>query len=53
MEYASEHVRDVPIDGGEALEDLCKGIIVYRRQADGGWKVARDIWNSDGSAATP
>ena len=52
MEYASERVRDVPVDGGEALEDVAKGIIVYRRQADGTWKVARDIWNSDLPAPT-
>jgi ketosteroid isomerase-like protein len=47
MEYAIEKVKDTPVDGGEALEDVCKGIIIYRRQADGSWRVARDMWNSD------
>jgi uncharacterized protein (TIGR02246 family) len=47
IEYAAERVSDTPIGGGEALEDVCKGLIIYRRQADGRWKVARDMWNSD------
>ena len=51
MELAAERVRDVPVGGGEAVEDVCKGIIIYRRQADGTWKVARDMWNSDRAAA--
>ena len=47
MEYAAERVTDTPVDGGAALEDVCKGLIIYRRQADGTWKVAKDVWNSD------
>lgn len=31
---------------GKAVRDLGKFIIIYRRQPDGSWKVARDIWNS-------
>ena len=34
-----------PIDGGEAIRQSGKGVYVFRRQADGGWKVVRDIWN--------
>jgi uncharacterized protein (TIGR02246 family) len=52
VEYAAERVTDVPVGGGEALEDVCKGLIVYRRQGDGTWKVARDMWNSDRPAPT-
>ncbi len=34
-----------PLDGGEPIRQSGKGVYVFRRQADGGWKVARDIWN--------
>jgi ketosteroid isomerase-like protein len=51
MERAAERVKDTPRDGGAAVEDVCKGIIIYCRQADGTWKVARDMWNSDRAAA--
>jgi ketosteroid isomerase-like protein/mannose-6-phosphate isomerase-like protein (cupin superfamily) len=33
--------------GAQAVRDRGKFIIIYRRQGDGSWKVARDIWNSD------
>src|SRR5262249_48126478 len=29
------------------VEDAGKGLHVYRRQPDGSWKLAQDIWNSD------
>jgi uncharacterized protein (TIGR02246 family) len=37
--------------GSDALpvEDVGKGLHVYRRQPDGLWKLTQDIWNSDGS----
>jgi ketosteroid isomerase-like protein len=37
----------VPNGGGEKVVDTGKFIIIYKREADG-WKVSRDIWNSDG-----
>ncbi len=40
-----------PKDGSEAMVEQIKGIHVYQRQADGTWKIAQDIWNSD--AAPP
>ena len=52
MEYAAERVTETPVDGGEAIEDVCKGIIIYRRQEDGTWKVAKDMWNSNRPAST-
>ena len=52
VEYAAERVRDTPVGGGAAVEDVYKGLIVYRRQADGTWKVAKDMWNSDRPAST-
>jgi uncharacterized protein (TIGR02246 family) len=36
--------------GGEAMQDVGKYITIYQRQPDGSWKMARDIWNSNGPA---
>ncbi len=36
-----------PKDGSEGMTDTFKGIHVYKRQADGTWKIAQDIWNMD------
>ena len=36
-----------PTGGGEPITFGGKGIHVYRRQSDGSWKIARDVWNSD------
>ncbi len=34
-----------PTGDGEPIRQAGKGVYVFRRQADGTWKVARDIWN--------
>jgi uncharacterized protein (TIGR02246 family) len=34
-------------DDATPIEDVGKGLHVYRRQADGAWKLTLDIWNSD------
>ena len=31
---------------GESMSETMKGIHVYRKQADGSWKIARDTWNT-------
>lgn len=36
-----------PADGGDATTETVKGIHVYRKGADGSWKMAMDIWNSN------
>ena len=36
-----------PLDGGPPTRDAGKGLHVYRRQPDGSWKLAMDIWNGD------
>lgn len=41
----------MPRRGGRPVHDEGKGIWIWRRQADGIWKVARAIWNSDLSRA--
>jgi len=36
----------VPVAGGAEVRDQGKFVAIWRRQADGSWKLARDIWNS-------
>ena len=38
---------DFEPEGGQAMIDKGKYLVVMKRQADGSWKVAVDIWNSD------
>ncbi len=37
----------MPKRGGRPVHDEGKGIWIWRRQAEGAWKVTRAIWNSD------
>jgi ketosteroid isomerase-like protein len=37
--------RTTPRAGGEAKVSRGKGLHILRRQADGGWRIAREIWN--------
>ena len=39
-----------PKAGGESMTETIKGLHVFQRQADGTWKMTRDIWNSDVAA---
>jgi uncharacterized protein (TIGR02246 family) len=32
---------------GAAIEDHGKYVVVWKKQADGAWKLYRDIWNTD------
>jgi uncharacterized protein (TIGR02246 family) len=41
-----------PAEGGSEVRDVGKGLHVYRRQANGAWKLAMDIWNSDNPNAS-
>jgi erythromycin esterase len=38
-----------PRAGGEAVEERYRGMHIYRRQPDGTWRIAQDVWK----AATP
>ena len=38
---------DIAPEGGQAMTDKGKYLVVMKRQSDGSWKVAVDIWNSD------
>jgi uncharacterized protein (TIGR02246 family) len=42
-----------PKKGGAPMTEKLKGVHVYKRQPDGTWKVAQDVWNSDAPAAPP
>jgi uncharacterized protein (TIGR02246 family) len=50
-DWAIERYRGVatvsPKKGGPPVEDRIKGIHIYRRQPDGNWLIAQDVWNSD------
>ena len=41
------HSFDTAKSGGVRIEDVGKGVILYRRGDDGRWRVARDAWSSD------
>lgn len=36
-----------PKDGGDSIQERGAGIHILRRQPDGSWKIAWDIWNTD------
>jgi ketosteroid isomerase-like protein len=36
-----------PVGGGDPIQDSGKFIIIYERQPNRSWRVARDIWNSN------
>ncbi len=43
----TSHNTATPKDGGDPTPMTSRGISIARRQEDGGWKIARDIWNHD------
>lgn len=43
---------DTPIAGGDPVVGTGWGFIVYRHDADGVWRVARDAWGSDKPATS-
>ena len=48
-EFYAARMAVAPRAGGEAAEERYRGMHIYRRQPDGTWRIAQDIWN----AATP
>lgn len=48
IERARYEATISPKAGGDVKKESGKHIVVYRRQADGSWKVLWEIWNSDG-----
>jgi ketosteroid isomerase-like protein len=50
-EYGFDEGRDTavdtPRDGGKSIHWDCKGILIYKRQKNGEWRIFRDIWNNN------
>jgi ketosteroid isomerase-like protein len=40
-----------PVAGGKPIQEVGKDIHIYRRQSDGSWQIAQDIWNTDNPPA--
>lgn len=40
-------VKRTPVAGGETVETDGKYMTIFKRQADGSWKIYRDIFNSN------
>src|SRR3954465_6043769 len=38
---------DTPSGGGAVVEDTGWGLVIYHRDTDGKWRVARDAWGAD------
>lgn len=36
-----------PKAGGSAVAETIKGVHIMKRQPDGTWRIAQDVWNSD------
>jgi ketosteroid isomerase-like protein len=55
-EYGFDEGRDTAVDtprkGGPSIHYDCKGILVYKRQKDGEWRIFRDIWNNNKAPRT-
>ena len=48
--YAAE-LTLTPKAGGDPVSDTSKGLVVLRRQTDGSWKIAQEVWNADEPAS--
>ena len=53
FERGTYTINLTPKAGGESMEDNGKYIVIPQKQADGSWRLARDIWNSDKPLAGP
>lgn len=49
-EYGFDEGHDTAVDvnrsTGEVTRYDCKGILIYKRQKNGEWRIFRDIWNN-------
>lgn len=50
-EYGFDEGHDTAVDisrhDGKATRYDCKGILIYKRQKSGEWRIFRDIWNNN------
>ena len=47
FERYSYKSTDTPQGGGAVVEDTGWGLVIYHRDTDGRWRVARDAWGPD------
>lgn len=47
IEHYAGNITLTPVGGGDTMPEALKGIHIYRRQADGSWKITHDAWNFD------
>jgi ketosteroid isomerase-like protein len=47
FERYSYKSSDTPAGGGAVVEDTGWGLVIYHRDTDGKWRVARDAWGTD------
>ena len=50
--YSGELTMTPKAKGGKPATESVRGVHIFKRQADGTWKIAQDIWNS-GAPPTP
>ena len=46
VQYTAELTLS-PKKGGKPMTEIIKGVHIVKRQADGSWKIAQDVWNTD------
>ncbi|HEY5547810.1 MAG TPA: DUF4440 domain-containing protein [Gemmatimonadaceae bacterium] len=51
--YTAELTVTPKAAGATPMTETIKGLHVYRRQADGSWKITQDLWNSDAPPPAP
>ena len=47
FERLTMNLTITPVAGGDPVTESGKCIHIYKRQSDGSWKIAQDIWNMD------
>ena len=40
-------MKMTPKGDDEAMEDKGKYLVIFQKETDGSWKIAREVWNSD------
>ena len=44
-------MKTTPKGDGEPMEDKGKYLVIFQKEMDGSWKIAREVWNSDNPLA--
>ena len=46
FDRTSASITIVPKESGARIQDDMRGLTIWKRQADGGWKISHQMWNS-------